>query len=245
MNRKDLPTIHVVHSGARLQCTSYLIDGPGGAILVDPGSGEVEAEVIEGIRRTGRRPEDVPFCLITHCHVDHCLGAHRFRRRGMKLVSAPRTAEILRAGGHQVWYEYPECVVPTPVDLTPADGETLHLCGIDIRVVYTPGHTDGCASYLVETAEGVAAFTGDLIGSNGNPGWAGSEGFSVDSTLASVEKLLGLEPARAFWGHGVIARPACDWLRDARNLGRAGAWVIHAELHPDVKPTAEMMNDEL
>jgi len=244
MNARHLPAIRIVHPGARLQCANYLIDGPDGAILVDPGSGEVEAEVIDGIRRAGWRPEEVQYGLITHCHVDHCLGAHRFRRQGMKLVASTRTAEILRAGGHQVWYEYPECVVPTPVDIVPSDGEIISLCGIDVRVVYTPGHTPGCTSYLVETADGLVAFTGDLIGAAGSCGWAGSEGFSMEATLASVEKLLALNPARAFWGHGAIDQPACDWLRAARDLGRAGQWTIRNEFHPDVKPTAEMMIEE-
>ena len=46
---------------------------------------------------------------------------------GARLVASARTAEILRAGGHQVWYEFPDEVVATEVDVTVADGEVLRL----------------------------------------------------------------------------------------------------------------------
>jgi len=232
---RGVPKVRVVHPGGSLQCTTYLIDDAGGAVLVDPGSGSVEEEVLDGICRAGRTVDDVPYALLTHCHVDHALGAYRFRRRGMQLVASPRTAEILRAGGHQVWYEYPDAVVPTEVDLTPGDGEVVELCGVEIQAVHTPGHTDGCVSYLVESDEGLAAFTGDLVDARGHPGWAGSEGFSVEATLASIEKLIALAPARAFWGHGVVEQPALDWLRAALALGRRGQWELHTELHPQFR----------
>jgi glyoxylase-like metal-dependent hydrolase (beta-lactamase superfamily II) len=205
-------------------------------MLVDPGCGYAEEQVIEGIRKAGHTLAEVAAALLTHCHVDHALGAHRFRQRGIRLVAAPRTAEILRVGGRQVWYEYPEEVVPTEVDLTPADGEVLRLAGMEITVLHTPGHTDGCASYLVETDEGLAAFTGDLVMGNGQPGWAGSEGFSVEATIASLEKLLARAPARAFTGHGAVPGSAEPWLRKALELGRSGRWELHRELHPQSPP---------
>ena len=231
-----MPTVHIVHRGGYLQCTTWLIDGAAGAVLVDPGSGFAEGQVVDGIRKAGRRLDEVAAVLLTHCHVDHALGAWRFRERGMRLVASPRTAEILRVGGHQVWYEYPDRVVPTEVDLTPADGEVLDLCGIEITAVHTPGHTDGCAAYLVETESGLVAFTGDILMGNGHPGWAGSEGFSVEATLASIEKLMALAPSVAFTGHGPIEGPAMAWLRRALELGRAGRWELHGELHPQSSP---------
>jgi len=229
-------TIHVVHPGGTLQCTTYLIAAPHGAVLVDPGSGYAEADVLAGIARAGLDPARITHALLTHCHVDHARGAFRFRERGVALVAAPATAEILRTGGHQVWYEFPDHVVPTEIDLEPADGQTLDLGGLAITVVHTPGHTPGCTSYLVETPDGLAAFTGDLIMGSGQPGWAGSEGFSAEASLASIEKLLALRPARAFTGHGPVAQPAATWLRHARTLARTNAWSLHPELHPNIPP---------
>ena len=231
----DLPTVHVAFPSGYLQCVVYVVGGPQGAVVIDPGSGACEAEVLDGIRRTGW---PVTHALLTHCHVDHALGAWRFRERGLKLVAAPYTAEVLRAGGHQVWYEYPDWVIPTEIDLVPADGAVLDLCGFPIRVLHTPGHTPGCASYLVETEEGRVAFTGDLLTTTAQASWAGSEGFSVAGTLASTEKLLAAAPAVLYRGHGRVAEPAVDFLRRTLDTGRAGEWRLYAEFHPDDRPPA-------
>jgi glyoxylase-like metal-dependent hydrolase (beta-lactamase superfamily II) len=232
-----MPVVKVVHRGGFLQCSSYLIDGPKGAVLVDPGSGSVENEVIEGIRRAGRPLGEVSHLLLTHCHVDHARGAYRFLRHGVRIVAAPHTAGVLRTGGHQVWYEYPECVIPTDVEISFSDGEALDLAGIRVTGVHTPGHTPGCASFLVETADGRAAFIGDLIsGAQGNPGWAGSEGFSLEATMASVQKLISHAPQRIYCGHGTVEEPGVGWLRRALARGKAGEWRLSAEFHPQVRP---------
>ena len=231
-----LAKVQVVYSDNILQCTTYLVTGPDGAVLVDPGSGYWHDEVIAGVEHAGSRLADISHALLTHCHVDHARGAHLLGPHGIKLVSSPRTAEILGAAGHQVWYEFPQEVVATEVDLPMADGETLQVAGLEFRVLHTTGHTSGCASYLVETADGLAAFTGDLIGLTGHVGWAGSEGFSVAQSIASVEKLLAAAPAIAYQGHGPVDRPACDWLREALERGRAGEWMIDKQMHPNIPP---------
>ena len=241
--KHDLPEVRVVHPGCRRQCTSYLIKGRDGAVLVDPGCGAFEDELFDGIRTAGVEVRQIHHVLLTHCHFDHTLGAGRLRDRGMKLAAHPRTAEILRDGGHQVWYEYPGYVIPAQVDITPADGDVMTLSGIDIRVLYTPGHTDGCASYMVETNEGLAVFTGDLLVCTttdgyflGHVGWAGDEGFSAEASLRSVEKLLACNPARAYSGHGVVSGPAMEWLELALGLGREGEWKLHTEFYPQQGP---------
>ena len=93
-------------------------------------------------------------------------------QRGSRIAATPYTAAVLRAGGPEVWYEYPDYVWPTPVDREIADGEVLRLAGLEIRVLHLPGHTPGCAGFLVETAEGLTALTGDLLTGRGHPGWA-------------------------------------------------------------------------
>jgi len=228
--------LHVAHPGGYMQCCTYLIEGPDGTVLVDPGSGSAEWPLTTSIEWLAGGVERVRAILITHCHYDHARGAYRFRERGIPVICTPWTAQVLRAGGPEVWPEYPDYVIPTEVDVTPADGDVLELAGVAIRVVHTPGHTAGCASYMVDTEKGRAVFTGDLLGPNGHPGWAGSETFSAEDTLASVEKLLTLEPALGFTGHRVVNEPAGDWLRRAANLGRGGAWELKTDLHPENAP---------
>jgi len=236
MANDHLPSVHTVHPGGDLQCATYLLKGPREAVLIDPGSGSLENEVLEGIRAQGASLGNISHALLTHCHVDHALGAYRFREQGIKLIASPRTAEIMAEGGHQVWYEYPDYVIPTEIDTTPADSETLTMGGIQVAVVYTPGHTDGCTSYLVHTDDGPTVFSGDLVNGRGNPGWAGSEGFSEAATSSSIERLLAHRPVRAFWGHGPVEGHATEWLRGALRLGQSRQWQLKNERHPQHAP---------
>lgn len=240
MTPARLPAIHIVCPGGYLQCVTYLIDGPDGAVLVDPGSSTCEEEILRNIAQLGRRIEDVRYALLTHCHVDHALGACRFRDMGIKLVSTPYTAQVLRAGSCEVWYEYPDWIVPTDVDVAAGDGEVLRVCGMELRVVHTPGHTPGCASYLVRSEQGLAAFTGDLYSASGRISWAGSTGFSVQDTLRSLERLQALAPDLVFTGHGTVRVPVSDWLREAVRQGRAGEWVVDGRFHPDAVPDSRL-----
>jgi len=233
-----MPSVHVLQRSVPLQCWTYLVAGPEGAVLVDPGSGVCEGAINAEIRRCGLALEDVRYVLLTHCHVDHAGGAHLYRERGMKLVASPTAAGKLRAASREVWYEYPAYVIPTRVDLMPTDGERLDLCGLSVTAVYTPGHTAGSTSYLFDGPDGAVAFTGDMLEGDGGLAWAGSEDFCEDAVLASVAKLLALAPARAFWGHGVVARPATAWLRDGLALGRAGRWRRVTARHPEHRPPA-------
>jgi glyoxylase-like metal-dependent hydrolase (beta-lactamase superfamily II) len=43
------------------------------------------------------------------------------------------------------------------------DGETVNLSGVKIKTILTPGHTAGCACYLVKADEGEVLFTGDTL----------------------------------------------------------------------------------
>ncbi|MCY3020434.1 MAG: MBL fold metallo-hydrolase [Planctomycetota bacterium] len=233
-------SIHIVCAGGYLQCTTYLIDGPEGAVLVDPGSSSGEEEILKNIARLGRKIEDVKYALLTHCHVDHALGAYRFREMGMKLVSSRYTARVLRDGGREVWYEYPEWVVPTQVDIVANNEDDLPFCGLHILALDTRGHTPGCMSYLVGVEGGTAVFTGDLYGAGGHLSWSGSDGFSVKSTLRSLEKLCRASPDWVFTGHGPVPVPAAEWLSEAVRKGRAGEWVVDGRFHPNDVPDSRL-----
>src|SRR5204863_4576580 len=171
-------------------------DGADGAVVVDPGD---EAERIVGaIEQLGISVEAI---LITHCHFDH-VGA---------------VAPVARATGAQVWC--PEIEVPVLADImsyvpwpgfgpyesyeadqTVVGGEKLDLAGLDIDVIFTPGHSPGHVSYSIADEE--ALFSGDVLfqGSVGRVDLPGGDGPTL---LRSIAMLLNTLPpeTRVHPGH--------------------------------------------
>jgi sulfur dioxygenase len=92
------------------------------------------------IRELGLR---LLFALETHCHADHVTGAWLMKAAlGSKVGLSP---------------EYNG----TNVDLSLTHGTTLHFGGQALEVRATPGHTDGCRSFVTQGAAMV--FTGDAL----------------------------------------------------------------------------------
>ena len=83
----------------------------------------------------------VKYLLETHVHADHITGASDLRDKI----------------GAQVVYGASAKVPCSDVDL--ADGETVQFGKYSVKALSTPGHTDGCTSYLVENM----VFTGDTL----------------------------------------------------------------------------------
>jgi glyoxylase-like metal-dependent hydrolase (beta-lactamase superfamily II) len=85
--------------------------------------------------------------LETHVHADHVTGAGELRRR------TGATCYVPRLGGAPC------------ADVPLGDGDEVHVGAITLRMLATPGHTDGCASYLVSFGSAPAdrVFTGDAL----------------------------------------------------------------------------------
>ena len=163
----------------------FLLRPQGGdrLLIVDPGE---EAErILAAVEASGAEVEAI---LLTHCHFDH-VGA---------------VAPVAKATGAPVYC--PEIEVPILADIMAfvpwegfgpfesyeADevlrgGETLELAGLELDVVFTPGHSPGHVTYGVRGEE--AVFSGDVLfqGSVGRTDLPGADGPTL---LASLGKLL-------------------------------------------------------
>jgi hydroxyacylglutathione hydrolase len=156
-------------------------------LIVDPGE---EAErILAAVEASGAGVEAI---LLTHCHFDH-IGA---------------VAPVAKATGAPVYC--PEIEVPMLADIMAfvpwegfgpyesyeADeivrgGETLELAGMEIDVVFTPGHSPGHVTYAVRGEP--AIFSGDVLfqGSVGRVDLPGGDGPTL---LASIGRLLDAHP---------------------------------------------------
>jgi hydroxyacylglutathione hydrolase len=158
-------------------------EGSDRLLVVDPGE---EAErILAAVEATGAQVEAI---LVTHCHFDH-IGA---------------VAPVAKATGAPVYC--PEIEVPVLADIMAfvpwegfgpfesyeADevvrgGETLELAGLELDVVFTPGHSPGHVTYAVKGEP--AIFSGDVLfqGSVGRVDLPGGDGPTL---LASIGQLL-------------------------------------------------------
>ena len=149
-------------------------------------------------RRSGSSPPigeigaKVEAILLTHCHFDH-IGA---------------VAPVAAATGAPVYC--PEIEVPMLADImgfvpwpgfgpfesyeadeTVAGGETLELAGLELDVIFTPGHSPGHVTYSVRGED--ALFSGDVLfqGSVGRVDLPGGDGPTL---IASIGTLLDAHP---------------------------------------------------
>ena len=153
------------------------------AVMIDPG--DEPDRLLAAVDALG---VSVAAILLTHTHFDH-IGA---------------VAPVARATGAPVWC--PELEVPVLADImryvpwpgfgpfesyeadhTVAGGETLQLAGLEIEVLFTPGHSPGHVTYRI--ADEQAVFSGDVL-FQGSVGRVDLPGGDWPTLADSIARLL-------------------------------------------------------
>lgn len=156
----------------------------GEAVAIDPGD---EAEEILAL--AGDMGVHIKRIVCTHAHVDHILAARAVKeatdatfllhRDDLELAQqAPITARM---------FGMTASTPPAP-DALLADGSDLELAGAQIKVIHTPGHTQGSVSLYVAGL----LFSGDTLfqGSIGRTDLPGGNGRQIMRSI--VDRLLTL-----------------------------------------------------
>jgi glyoxylase-like metal-dependent hydrolase (beta-lactamase superfamily II) len=104
-------------------CTCTLITGDGFAVLVDPSVRDAAEIARELDRRTGKKPDTVTACFVTHEHGDHWAGLANFPQA--RWLAAPGVAdELNRTARLSNRVEAVEGRLFDAIDIVPTPGHT-------------------------------------------------------------------------------------------------------------------------
>jgi glyoxylase-like metal-dependent hydrolase (beta-lactamase superfamily II)/8-oxo-dGTP pyrophosphatase MutT (NUDIX family) len=181
---------------------TYLV-GESELAVIDPGpaiDAHIEAVLAAGAGR-------IRWILTTHTHRDHSPAA--------RAVAAATGAQVLGrpappTGGHDESYA---------ADRVLAHGERVHLGGITLRALHTPGHASNHLCYLLEETR--MLFTGDHV-MQGSTVVINPPDGDMRAYLASLEALLAEDIAILAPGHGYLVGEPHKEIRRliAHRLGR-------------------------
>ena len=188
MKMSKMKINHYVVGMVQTNCYIVINDDTKECFIIDPGaSGKQLAEKIE---QDGLEPVAV---LLTHGHFDHAGAA--------KTLKDEFDISIYAHEKEESTLKYPDKNVSWMVgteesyaaDVFFKDEETIMLAGFEIKVLHTPGHTEGgCCYYIADEA---VIFTGDTLFA-GSVGRTDFPGGSMSQIVRSIqEKLLTLNKA--------------------------------------------------
>jgi glyoxylase-like metal-dependent hydrolase (beta-lactamase superfamily II) len=166
---------------------TYLIAGSNGsAVLIDAGVGQPQhlAQVAGHLATEGCRLQQV---LVTHGHADHASGAPA-------LASSHPGAAFLK-------YPWPDEDAKYAVAWRPiADGDAIAVGDEVLTALHTPGHSPDHVAFWNQRTRTI--FTGDLVILGSSVMIHTSRGGSLAQYMASLERLLTLEPRELLPAHG-------------------------------------------
>lgn len=167
---------------------SYLLVNGKDAVLIDCGM-----DTFKILKETEKY--NIKYILLTHCHFDHTYSLSELK--GQKTVLGSRNL-IKNITNPKITFLPPDENLEGKTDGFFSDGEVKNLCGIDIKCIYTEGHTDCSVCYLAENC----LFSGDTL-FFGNVGRWDFETGNYEELKNSVKKLYTLpDDTVVYPGHG-------------------------------------------
>jgi hydroxyacylglutathione hydrolase len=189
-----------------------------GAILIDTGSPNDEDRIIAALRKENVAPRDLKLIVQTHGHYDHCGSTRRLKNFTSAPVAIHRgDAHLLRKGvndplkpiklaGQLIKLISNRPFEPAEPDLIIDQEMDLRAFGVGGKILFTPGHTAGSISVLLD---GGRAIVGDLMvggyfGGYLIPKRPGYHYFADDvaALRQSIKKVMDAGATEVFVAHG-------------------------------------------
>ena len=174
--------LYHLRSGPLRVNTYFLVNEQNQAIVIDSGENYKKIKQVES--ECGFKIEAV---LLTHAHFDHAGNAKKLQDDGAKIYISELDAPKL-LNEQNLSSDFGREFDYLTADYTFCDGQNISVCGIDIKVIATPGHTDGSVCFVVDKM----LFTGDtlFLESVGRTDFVTGD---RDQLVRSVKKLFALD----------------------------------------------------
>ena len=175
---------------------TYLLYENGTGVVIDPGNSDIE---IAGFAKENNI--EIKYILLTHCHYDHIEFLEKLREKSSaKIVCGEKCAENvvnprMNLSIFGLGYE----LSPKAPDIILADGEVFNAGSMEIKCVYTPGHTNCSVCYILDEK----IFSGDTLFLRNCGRWDLPTGDEATLVKSIREKLYALDDAMGVYpGHG-------------------------------------------
>ena len=205
-----IPLPMPVHMG---MVNAYLIDTPGGQLLIDTGSSNAREELCAELENRGCTSNSLKLVILTHGDFDHIGNAAYLRKTyGVRIAMHADDLGMAERGDMFVNRKRPNFIIKVlmPIfsgfgrnqhftaDILLGDGTEFSEYGLNARVVCLPGHSKGSIGILTNEGE---LFCGDLFENMKGP----TLNSLMDDHAAakdSIEKLDAMAILRVYPGHG-------------------------------------------
>lgn len=194
-------------------CCVYIVSCGDQAVLIDTGTAKADM-IYKNIISTGIAPESIKDILITHGHIDHIGNLDWMKNRFAARVTAHELElPAVQEGQPQFTAAafYGINYTPVQVDNVITGDQKIIISSQEFNCYFTPGHTRGSISIVIEAGDKKILFGQDIHGL-----FSSSWGSNQKDWQQSMHRLLELNADILCEGHfGIIRgqRPVKDFIQ--------------------------------